>query len=68
MVPKEQSDGVDRLCRVEKPVYGMAQAGRRWQRTIFPWLLAWNEGGVRPAPPGCSRAVWTRASSGAGTP
>jgi hypothetical protein len=44
MVPKEQSDGVDRLCRVEKPVYGMAQAGRRWQRTIFPWLLAWNEG------------------------
>jgi hypothetical protein len=22
----------------------MAQAGRRWQRTIFPWLLAWNDG------------------------
>ena len=44
MVPKSESDGVDRLCRVEKPVYGMAQAGRRWQRTIFPWLLAWNDG------------------------
>jgi hypothetical protein len=24
---------------VEKPVYGMAQAGRRWQRTIFPWFI-----------------------------
>ena len=35
-------DGVDRICRVEKPVYGMAQAGRRWQRTIFPWILAWR--------------------------
>ena len=43
MVPKAESDGVDRLCRVEKPVYGMAQAGRRWQRTIFPGLIAWNE-------------------------
>ena len=21
-----------------KPVYGMAQAGRRWQRSLFPWL------------------------------
>ena len=44
MVPKEEADGVDRLCRVEKPVYGMAQAGRRCQRTIFPWLIAWNDG------------------------
>ena len=26
------------ICRVEKPIYGMAQAGRRWQRTIFPWF------------------------------
>ena len=33
-------DGKPRVCRVEKPVYGMAQAGRRWQRTIFPWLKA----------------------------
>ena len=23
---------------VVKPIYGMAQAGRRWQRTLFPWL------------------------------
>ena len=26
------------ICQVVKPVYGMAQAGRRWQRTLFPWL------------------------------
>eukprot|EP00965_Chrysotila_dentata_P055428 1839057-Pleurochrysis_carterae.AAC.1 len=32
------SDGRPRICRVEKPIYGMAQAGRRWQRTLFPWL------------------------------
>ena len=44
MVPASEGDGIERLCRVEKPVYGMAQAGRRWQRTIFPWLLAWNVG------------------------
>ena len=28
-----------KACRVEKPIYGMAQAGRRWQRTIFPWIV-----------------------------
>ena len=32
------TDNRPRVCRIEKPVYGMAQAGRRWQRTIFPWL------------------------------
>ena len=32
-------DGRERVCRVERPIYGMAQAGRRWQRTIFPWLI-----------------------------
>ena len=31
-------DGRNQICRVLKPVYGMAQAGRRWQRTLFPWL------------------------------
>eukprot|EP00965_Chrysotila_dentata_P111786 3696473-Pleurochrysis_carterae.AAC.1 len=34
------ADGRPRLCRVQKPIYGMAQAGRRWQRTLFPWLEA----------------------------
>ena len=26
------------VCKVVKPVYGMAQAGRRWQRSLYPWL------------------------------
>eukprot|EP00965_Chrysotila_dentata_P083080 2740782-Pleurochrysis_carterae.AAC.1 len=34
------SDGRPRICRIQEPVYGMAQAGRRWQRTLFPWLEA----------------------------
>ena len=29
----------DTVLRIEKPIYGMPQAGRRWQRTIFPYLL-----------------------------
>lgn len=37
-------DGRQRVCRVEKPIYGMAQSGRRWQRTIFPWLLDAEQG------------------------
>ena len=36
------SDGRQRVWKVKKPVYGMAQAGRRWQRTLFPWLLSWG--------------------------
>ena len=31
-------DGRPNVLRVEKPIYGLAQAGRRWQRSIFPWL------------------------------
>jgi len=33
------ADGQPRVCKVLKPIYGMAQAGRRWQRSLFPWLL-----------------------------
>ena len=29
------------MYRVDKPIYGLSQAGRRWQRTLFPWLAAW---------------------------
>eukprot|EP00965_Chrysotila_dentata_P004041 131092-Pleurochrysis_carterae.AAC.1 len=36
------TDGRPRICRVEKPIYGMAQAGRRWQRSLFPWLQEWG--------------------------
>ena len=32
-------EGDGHVCRVEKPIYGMAQAGRRWQRSIFPWFV-----------------------------
>ena len=38
--PNIGSDGKPRVFRIKKPVYGMAQAGRRWQRTLFPWMLA----------------------------
>ena len=34
------ADGRTQLLRVEKPIYGMAQSGRRWQRSIFPWLVS----------------------------
>ena len=33
------ADGLPQVCKVIKPVYGMAQAGRRWQRSLFPWLI-----------------------------
>jgi hypothetical protein len=39
-VPNLGADGLHRVLRIEKPVYGMSQAGRRWQRMLFPWLLA----------------------------
>ena len=39
---RKGKDGRNRICRVLKPVYGMAQAGRRWQRTLFPWLLGFG--------------------------
>ena len=50
LVPTAEADGVDRLCLVVKPVYGMAQAGRRWQRSLFPWLKTWNEDAGPDAP------------------
>ena len=36
------NDGRERVYKVKKPIYGMAQAGRRWQRTLFPWLKEWG--------------------------
>lgn len=32
--------GVPYLLRVEKPIYGIPQAGRRLQRKAFPWFLS----------------------------
>ena len=37
--PNGPADESGLMCVVCKPIYGMAQAGRRWQRTLFPWLL-----------------------------
>ena len=33
------SDGLPKVCRVIKPIYGIPQAGRRLQRLIFPWCI-----------------------------
>ena len=33
------AEGRPNVLQIEKPVYGMAQAGRRWQRSLFPWLI-----------------------------
>ena len=41
---EQDANGKPYICRVEKPVYGMAQAGRRWQRTIFPWFTDPEQG------------------------
>ena len=35
-------DGRQRVYKVIKPIYGMAQAGRRWQRSLYPWLTEWG--------------------------
>ena len=32
------ASGRPMICKVCKPIYGMAQAGRRWQRSLYPWL------------------------------
>ena len=44
LCPYSDGDGISRICQVQKPVYGMAQAGRRWQRALFPWLNTWSGG------------------------
>ena len=49
-MPLGQGDGIERMCVVTKPVYGMAQAGRRWQRSLFPWLTGWNADAAEGAP------------------
>jgi len=33
-------DGNHKIWRVLKPIYGMQQGGRRWQRSLFPWFKA----------------------------
>ena len=31
--------GVPYVLRIDKPIYGIPQAGRRLQRQIFPWMI-----------------------------
>ena len=40
----ESAHGDPYVCKVVKPIYGMAQAGRRWQRSIFPWFTSPDQG------------------------
>ena len=35
-------DGRVVVWRAQRPVYGMAQAGQRWQRSLYPWLLGFG--------------------------
>ena len=35
--PTHDSSGRPLVCVVEKPIYGIPQAGRRLQRKVFPW-------------------------------
>ena len=42
--PKLGADGLEMVYAIRKPIYGMAQAGRRWQRTIFPYLVDGKKG------------------------
>ena len=35
--PTHDSNGRPLVCVVEKPIYGIPQAGRRLQRKVFPW-------------------------------
>ena len=38
-------DGSRKVWRVLRPIYGMQQGGRRWQRSLFPWIrsLGFNQ-------------------------
>jgi hypothetical protein len=41
-VPNVGKYGKPRVYRIKKPIYGAAQSERRWQRTLFPWLLEYG--------------------------
>ena len=36
--PQLDADGQEMIARVDKPIYGIQQAGRRLQRMLFAWL------------------------------
>ena len=39
---QQGEDGHLKAWRVDRPIYGLAQAGRRWQRSLFEWLKSWG--------------------------
>ena len=39
--------GVPFVCCIQKPIYGVPQAGRRLQRCLFDWMLDVNKAGLR---------------------
>ena len=39
---QQGEDGHPKVWRVDRPIYGLAQAGRRWQRSLFEWLKSWG--------------------------
>ena len=57
------SSGRPIVCEVCKPIYGMAQAGRRWQRTIYPSSLTRSR-----ASHSCTRTLTSSSSSRAVRP
>ena len=58
------ADGRQRIWKVNKPVYGMAQAGRRWQRSLFPWLVSWGLAACPSDPCVFIRKEWIQTPSG----
>lgn len=66
LVAASDGDGVDRLRRDEKPLYGIARAGCRWQRTLFLLLLA--RGARLRVNLVFIKALWIHAWFTAGTP
>ena len=36
---EKDEDGIPMVCVIQKPIYGIPQAGRRLQRGLFDWML-----------------------------
>ena len=45
--PEYDSKGRPKLAKVQKPIYGIQQAGRRLQRDLFEWLREYRDGSQR---------------------
>ena len=45
---RKGKDGKPRVCKVVRPMYGWALAGRRLQRDLTEWVVGWNDGFFKP--------------------